>query len=431
MSLGHHLETIALHEGFCMDNTHSRGIPVHRTTAYMFDSTEHAADLFALRKPGNIYARMMNPTQEVLEKRVAALEGGEAALAVASGTSAIFYTAINICEHGDEIVSTINLYGGTFTMFNDILPQFGIKTRFSKSLDPKDIESQITEKTRLIYTEVIGNPTLDVADIEEMACIAKKHQIPLVVDSTFTTPYLFRPLDHGADIVVHSLTKWLGGHGAVVGGIVVDSGKFDWKNEKFGLYNKPDPSYHDLRYAHDIDKSNGTPFICRMRLVLLRNLGACISPDNAWLFLMGIETFSLRMQRHCDNAFIIAKFLKAHEMVEWIRYPGLEDDPGYPVASRQLKNGFGGMVVFGVKGGYKSGKKFIDNLKLVSHLASVGDSRSLAVHPSSTTHSQLDREQQLAGGITEDMIRLSVGIEHVDDIRSDLQNALSACKESL
>ncbi|MDO5575747.1 MAG: O-acetylhomoserine aminocarboxypropyltransferase/cysteine synthase [Fibrobacter sp.] len=428
MSLSKHLETIALHEGFCMDNSHSRGIPVHRTSSYLFDSTEHAADLFALRKPGNIYTRMMNPTQEVLEKRVAALEGGEAALAVASGTSAIFYTAINICEQGDEIVSTNNLYGGTFTLFNDILPGMGIKTKFTKGFEGKDIESLITEKTRMIFTEGIGNPVLNVADIDSMAKVAKKYKIPLVIDSTFTTPYLFKPIEHGADIVVHSLTKWLGGQGAAIGGIVVDSGKFDWTNEKFCLYNKPDSSYHGLRYAHDITKESGTPFICRMRLVPLRNLGACISPDNAWMILQGLETFTLRMQRHCENAFEIAKFLKNHKMVEWVRYPGLESDPSYPAASRQFKNGFGGMVVFGIKGGYEAGKTFIDNLKLVSHLANVGDTRSLAIHPASTTHSQLSREQQLEGGITEDLIRLSVGIEHVDDIRSDLQSALSVCE---
>ena len=428
MATSRHLETIALHEGFSLDESRSRGIAVHRTSSYLFDSTEHAADLFALRKPGNIYTRIMNPTQDVLEKRVAALEGGAAGLAVASGTSAIFYSILNVCEKGDEIVSTINLYGGTFTMFNDILPGMGIRVRFSKSMKPADVEKQINDKTKLIFTEVIGNPVLDVADIKGLASVAKKYHLPLAVDSTFTTPYLFRPIEHGADIVIHSLTKWLGGHGAAIGGIVVDSGKFDWTDKKYRLFNEPDPSYHDIRYAHDLGENNNLAFIMRMRLVPLRNLGACISPDNAWIFLQGLETFILRMQRHCENAYEVARFLKKHKMVEWVRYPGLENDPSYPVASGQFKNGFGGMVVFGIKGGYEAGKKFIDNLRLVSHLANVGDTRTLAIHPASTTHSQLSPAQQLEGGITEDLIRLSVGIEHIDDICSDLQTALLACE---
>ncbi len=417
-------DTLALHAGTAEEETGSRAVPLYRTSAYLFKNTRHAADLFALKELGNIYTRLQNPTQDVLEQRVAALEGGAAALALASGTSAVFYTAINICSPGDEIVAAVNLYGGTFTMFKDILPSMGINVKFVNPLDINEFENEITEHTRLIFTEVIGNPTLDVSDIEAIARTADKYHIPLAVDSTFTTPYLFRPLDHGAHIVVHSLTKWMGGHGTALGGIVVDGGKFDWKDPKFTLYNKPDSSYHDIRFAHDLGDLNPLAFILRMRLTPLRNLGACISPDNAWMILQGIETLSLRMERHSSNALRVAEYLRAHPKISWIRYPGLKEDKSYGTASRQFKNGFGGMVVFGLKDGKKGGERFINSLKLISHVANVGDAKTLAIHPASTTHSQLSEEDQLKGGITPDMIRLSVGIEDVDDIINDIEQAL-------
>ena len=428
MAQQYKFDTLALHAGAKVDETNARGVPVHRTSSYVFKNTQHAADLFGLRELGNIYTRLMNPTQDVLEQRMAALEGGAAALALSSGTSAIFYSVVNVCGLGDELVSAANLYGGTFTMFNDILPQFGIKTTFVDPLQPDNFEKAITAKTRLLFAESIGNPVLDVANIGAIAKIANKHHLPLVVDSTFTTPYLFRPIERGADIVVHSLTKWLGGHGTGIGGVVVDSGKFDWTDKKFRLYNEPDPSYHDIRYAHDLGDLNPLAFILRMRLVPLRNLGACISPDNAWMFLQGIETLPLRMKRHCENALRVAQFLSGHALVDWVRYPGLETDPAYQNAKDQFENGFGGMVVFGIKGGKASGEKFINNLTLFSHLANVGDAKSLAIHPATTTHSQLSEEQQRLGGITPDLVRLSIGIEDVEDICGDLDQALNSTK---
>ncbi len=422
--MSYRFETNALHAGIVTDHTGARGVPVHRTSAYLFKDTNHAADLFALKELGNIYSRLQNPTQDVLEKRMASLENGAAALALSSGTSAIFYTVINVCESGDEVVASTNLYGGTYTMFNNILPGMGIKVRFVDPSDLAALEAAINEHTRLIYTEIIGNPSLDVIQLDAFADIAKRHHIPLAVDSTFTTPYLIRPIEHGADIVIHSLTKWLGGHGTSIGGIVIDSGRFDWRDKKFSLYNEPDASYHDLRYAHDLGELDPIAFIMRMRLVPLRNLGACISPDNAWMFLQGIETLSLRMERHCENAMKAAEFLQSHPNVSWVRYPGLPDDPGHKNAAKILEHGFGGMVVFGVKGGKEAGGKFINSLKLVSHLANVGDAKTLAVHPATTTHAQLTEEQQIAGGITPDLIRLSIGIEHIDDILEDLDQAL-------
>ncbi len=422
--MSYKFNTNVLHAGAVIDETGSRAVPVHRTSSYLFRNTEHAADLFALKELGNIYTRIMNPTQDVLEQRVAALEGGAAALALASGTSATFYTVINICGKGEEVVAAANLYGGTYTMFNNILPELGITVRFVDPLKPEEFENAINEKTKLLYTEVIGNPALDVADIRAISEIAKKHHLPLAVDSTFTTPYLMRPIEHGADIVIHSLTKWMGGHGTGIGGIVVDSGKFDWTDEKFHLYNKPDSSYHDIRFARDLGDLNPLAFILRMRLVPLRNLGACISPDNAWMFLQGIETLPLRMERHCENALKVAEHLEKHPEVNWVRYPGLKNDSAYEVSTRQLENGYGGMVVFGVKGGSKGGSKFINKLKLISHLANVGDAKTLAIHPASTTHSQLSEKDQTAGGITPDMVRLSVGIEDVRDIIEDIDRAL-------
>ncbi len=424
------LETLVLHAGYEPEpTTNSQAVPVYRTSSYAFRDTEHAANLFGLKELGNIYTRLMNPTQEVLENRLAALEGGAAALALASGTSAIYYSIINISQTGDEIVSASNLYGGTYTMFDNILPQFGIKVNFVHNNKPEEFENAINEKTKALYIETIGNPALDFTDIEAIAKIAKKHHIPLIVDSTFTTPYLINPIEHGADIVVHSLTKWLGGHGTGIGGVVVDSGKFDWTDKKFKLLNEPDGSYHGLRYAHDLGYLNPLAYILRMRLVPLRNLGACISPDNAWMFLQGIETLPLRMQRHSDNALAIAEFLKKSKYVEWVRYPGLKDDPTYPVASKYLKKGFGGMVVFGVNGGYDAAVKLINNIDLFSHLANVGDAKSLIIHPASTTHSQLSEKQQKDGGLTPDLIRLSIGIEHVDDIIKALEDGLKQAHE--
>ncbi len=418
-------ETLALHAGQSPDPaTLSRAVPVHRTSSYVFKNAEHAANLFGLKESGYIYTRLGNPTQEVLEQRMAALEHGSAALAVASGTAAIHYAIINLCSSGDEIVSANNLYGGTYTMFDTILPQFGIQTRFVDPVEPKNFNAAINKKTRALFVETIGNPTLGVTDIEAVAAIAHSHHLPLLVDSTFTTPYLLKPIEHGADIVCHSLTKWLGGHGTAIGGLVVDSGTFDWTDPKFKLFNEPDAGYHGLRYAHDLGEANHLAFIMRLRLVPLRNLGACIAPDNAWLFLQGIETLPLRMERHCANALAVAEFLHQHPSVEWVRYPGLADDPTYGVAKKYLHHGFGAMVVFGIKGGIQAGEKFINRLQLFSHLANVGDAKSLAIHPASTTHSQLSDEQKKEAGVSPGLVRLSVGLENINDILWDLEQAL-------
>jgi O-acetylhomoserine (thiol)-lyase len=419
------LETLAVHGGQEVDATTSRGVPIYRTSSYVFPSTERAANLFALKELGNIYTRIMNPTQDVLEQRVTLLEGGAASVALASGTAAIHNTVITLAKSGDEIVSANNLYGGTYTMFDAILPQFGITTKFVKPDDIKGFEKAITPRTRMIFIETIGNPALDVVDIAEVAKIAHAHGLPLVVDATFTTPYLLKSIDHGADIVVNSLTKWLGGHGTGIGGIVTDAGRFDWKDRKFSLFNEPDPNYHGLKWAHDLPAALApVAFALRLRTVPLRNLGACISPDNAWLFLQGIESLAVRMDRHNSNALAVASWLKKHPKVAWVRYPGLPDDPTYPVASKYLKNGFGGMVVFGTRGGKAAGEKFINSLKLLSHLANVGDAKSLALHPASTSHSQLSEEQQRQGGLTPELVRLSIGIEHVEDIKDDIDQAL-------
>ncbi len=418
-------ETLCLHAGHVPDSdTGSRAVPIYRTAAYVFENSDHAADLFSLKSPGNIYTRIMNPTTDVFEKRMAALEGGKAAVALASGTSAVFYAIINICKTGDHVVAAGNLYGGTYTMFNDILPQFGIQVTLVDPRDPSNFAGAITDRTRAIFAETIGNPTLEFTDLGAVSEIARKHRLPFIVDATFTTPYLVRTIDHGADIVVNSATKWIGGHGTGIGGVVVDAGTFDWTDPKFELYNTPDPSNFNLRFGHDLADLKPVAFAVRMRLVPLRNLGACISPDNAWLFLQGLETLSLRMERHSENALKVAKFLTDHDNVTWVRYPGLPDDPTYPVASRYMKKGFGAMVVFGIKGGRDAGRRFIDNLALFSLLANVGDAKSLALHPASTTHSQLSEDQQVAAGLGPDMIRLSVGIEHIDDILADISQSL-------
>jgi O-acetylhomoserine (thiol)-lyase len=422
----HHFETLALHAGHVVDqDTLSRAVPVYRTSSYLFKNSQHAANLFNLKELGNIYTRLMNPTQDVLEKRVAALEGGAAALALASGTSAIFYAIINICAAGDEVVAANNLYGGTYTQFDAILPQLGITVRMVDPKDPANFDRAVNAKTKAIFCETIGNPGLEMTDLEAVAAVARKHHLPLIVDSTFTPPCLLRPLEHGADIVVHSLTKWMGGHGIAIGGIVVDSGRFDWTDPKFSLYNQPDAGYHGLRFAHDLGALNPVAFALRMRLVPLRNLGACISPDNCAFFLQGIETLSLRMERHCANAQAVAEFLQKHPKVDWTRYPGLPGEENC-TARKYLKNGFGGMVAFGIKGGREAGQRFIDSLRLFSLLANVGDAKSLAIHPASTTHSQLSVEQLSAAGLSEAMIRLSVGIENIHDILEDLTQALAA-----
>lgn len=420
-------ETLSVHAGQVPDpTTLSRGVPVYRTSSYVFKNTEHAANLFALKELGNIYTRLGGPTQAVLEEQITALEGGAASVAVASGTSAIHYTIINIAKNGDEIVSANNLYGGTYTMFDAILPQFGITTIFVDPKDPQNFEKAITPKTKLLYIETIGNPVLDFTDIAEVAKIAHAHGLPLVVDGTFTTPYLLRTIDYGADIVINSLTKWLGGHGSAIGGIVTDSGRFDWKNEQFPLYTEPDPNYHGLRWAYDLpDSLAPIAFALRYRTVPLRNLGAAISPDNAWIFIQGIETLPLRMEKHSENAQKVAEFLKKDKRVAWVRYPGLPDDPSYEVAKKYLHNGFGGMVVFGIKGGYEAAVKLIDNISLFSHLANVGDAKSLILHPASTSHSQLSEEQQREGGLTPDLVRLSIGLEHPDDIIEALDEGLA------
>lgn len=421
------LETLCLHAGHEPDpTTLSRAVPIYRTSSYVFRDTEHAANLFGLKELGNIYTRLMNPTQDVLEKRVAAMEGGAAALAVASGTSAVFYSIINICQAGDEVVSANNLYGGTYTQFNDILPQLGIKVHFVDPRDPANFAKAITPKTKVLFCETVSNPALHVTDLEAVAKIAHDAGLPLVVDATFSTPALERPLEFGADIVVHSLTKWMGGHGTGIGGIVVDSGKFDWKNGNFPLYDNPDNSYHGLRWGHDLPGPLAPlGFILRMRTVPLRNLGACISPDNAWFLMQGIETLPLRMERHCTNALAVAKFLKTHKRVEWVRYPGMGDGQE-ELVQKYLSGKGGAMVIFGIHGGAAAGRKFIEHLGLFSHLANVGDAKSLAIHPATTTHSQLNEEQQAAGGITPELVRLSIGIEHLDDLVADLVQALDA-----
>ena len=421
----YHIETLALHAGQEIEPaTRARAAPVYRTTAYNFKSSQHGADLFALREPGNIYARLMNPTNDVLEKRLAQLDGGAAALTLSSGTAAIYFAVTNILRQGDELVSANNLYGGTFTQFDAILPQQGITVRFAPVNDFAATEAAINEKTRALYIETVGNPALDVADIEGYATIAKKHHLPLIVDATCTPPTLLRPIEHGANIVIHSLSKWIGGHGTGIGGVVVDAGNFDWTDPKFSLYNEPDRGYHGLRFAHDLGELNPLAFILRLRTVGLRNQGPTLAPDAAWLFLQGVESLPLRMERHSSNARKVAEFLKHHPKVAWVRYPGLSGDPSHELAQKYLPDGAGGMVVFGVRGGSAEGIKLVDNIGLFSILANVGDAKSLIIHPASTTHSQLSDEDQRKAGLTPELVRLSIGLEHVDDIIAALDDAL-------
>lgn len=422
----YHIETLALHAGQEPDPaTLARAVPVYRTTAFNFKSSKHGADLFALRESGNIYGRLMNPTNDVLEKRLAQLDGGAAALTLSSGTAAIYFAVTNILKQGDELVSANNLYGGTFTQFDAILPQQGIRVRFAPVNDFAATEAAINEKTRAIYIEAVGNPVLDVADIEQYAAVAKKHHLPLIVDATFTPPTLLRPIEHGANIVIHSLSKWIGGHGTGIGGVVIDAGNFDWTDPKFALYNEPDRGYHGLRFAHDLGPLNPLAFILRLRIVGLRNQGPTLAPDAAWLFLQGTESLPLRMERHSSNALKVAEFLKNHPKVAWVRYPGLPGDPSYDLAKKYLPDGAGGMVVFGVKGGSAEGIKLVDNIELFSIIANVGDAKSLIIHPASTTHSQLSDEDQRKAGLTPELVRLSIGLEHIDDIIGALDDALA------
>ena len=423
-----HLETLAVHAGQDAHGdpaTNSRAVPVYRTTAYNFRDSKHGADLFALRELGNIYARLMNPTNDVLEKRIAALEGGAAAKTLASGTAAIYFTITNIARAGDEIVAASNLYGGTFSQFDAILPNVGIKVNFTPVNDFGAVEAAINGKTRLLFIETVGNPALDVADIEKYAEVAHRHNLPLVVDATFTPPTLLRPIEHGADLVIHSLSKWIGGHGAGIGGVVTDAGRFDWTDPKFALYNEPDRGYHGLRFAHDLPEPlRPIAFTIRLLTVGIRNQGPTLAPDAAWLFLQGVESLPLRAAKHSENALAVAKHLQSHPKVAWVKYPTLTHPE---LAAKYLPNGAGGVVVFGVKGGAEEARKLADaaNGDIFSILANVGDAKSLIIHPASTTHSQLSEEDLRKGGIQPELIRLSIGREHIDDIIGALDDALA------
>jgi len=421
------INTLALHAGQEPDpTTGSRAVPIYQTSSYVFKSSEHAANLFALKEFGNIYTRLMNPTTDVFEKRVAALEGGTGALGVASGQSAITYALLAITRLGDEIVAANNLYGGTYQLFNHTLPRLGRKVVFVDSRDVNAFRSAVTPKTRAIYVETIGNPKLDVPDFEAIAAIAHKNGIPLIADNTVGVG-LVKPFDHGADIIVSSATKYIGGHGTSVGGVIVDSGKFKWNNGKFPEFTEPDPSYHGIVYwdaLGDVPGMGNVAFILKIRVTLLRDIGAALSPFNAHEFLLGLETLPIRQKRHSENALEIAGWLQKHPLVSWVTYPGLRNDPGYANASKYLKHGFGGLVGFGIKGGLESGRKFIDSVKLLSHLANIGDAKSLVIHPASTTHQQLTPEEQQSTGVTADYIRLSIGLEDIEDIKADIDQAL-------
>ncbi len=410
------------------DSEGSITVPIYKTTAYQFNDTEHAASLFALKEFGNIYSRLGNPTVGALEARLTALEDGAMSVALSSGTSAVMYSLINIMSQGDNFVTANQLYGGTYTMFDNILPEYGIDSKKVDITDLTAVENAIDEKTRAIYCETITNPGLVVADISGLGEIAKSKGIPLIVDATFTTSAICKPFDFGADIVVYSLTKWMSGHGRVIAGAVIEKGGFDWGNGNFPLYDKPDTSYGGMRWGHDLGDLSNVAYSLRLRTVPLRNLGASMSPETAFEVMSGLETLSLRMDRHCENAIKAAKYLSNHELVEWVRFPGLKDDPAYDLSEKYLKGTGGTMVVFGIKGGKDSGQKFINNLKMFRHVANVGDTRSLAIHPASTTHSQLDDEQLIAAGSPAELVRLSIGIEDIDDIIEDLSQALESTK---
>jgi O-acetylhomoserine (thiol)-lyase len=418
------IETLVLHGGQETDpTTGSRAVPIYQTTSYQFKNTEHAASLFGLKEFGNIYTRLMNPTTEVFEKRIALLEGGVGALAVSSGQSAITIALLNIAQAGDEIISADNLYGGTYNLFHHTFPRLGIKVNFVKSNDLEAIQKAVTPKTKAIYAESIGNPKLDVADIEGISRVAHKNGIPFVLDNT-VSPYLLRPFDHGADIIVYSATKFIGGHGTSLGGLIVDSGKFDWAKGKFPLIAAPDPSYHGINFVEALKPLGNIAYIIKARVTLLRDLGSAISPFNSFLFLQGIETLHLRLPRHAENALAVAKHLEKHPKVAWVNYPGLPSSPEKERVKKYLPKGSGAILGFGIKGGLEAGKKFIDSLELISHLANVGDAKTLAIHPATTTHQQLSAAEQQATGVTQDFIRLSIGLEHIDDILADIDQAL-------
>jgi O-acetylhomoserine (thiol)-lyase len=425
---GQRAETIALHGGQTADpTTKARAVPIYQTTSYEFDDTQHAADLFALKVPGNIYSRIMNPTWDVFEQRVTALEGGLAACATASGQAAVAYSVLNLTRAGDNIISVSTLYGGTYNLFAHTLPQYGIEVRFADPDDPDAVARLADDKTRLVFAETIGNPKLNVVDLRAWSDAAHAAGLPLIVDNTAATPIHCRVFDHGVDVSVHSATKYIGGHGTSIGGIVVDSGRFDWPAhaERFPGLTNPDPSYHGVVWA---DALGPAAYIGRVRTVLLRNTGAALSPFNAFLFLQGLETLPLRMERHSANALAVARHLEGHSAVQWVNYPGLESSPYHELAKRQLSGGFGGLVTFGITGGREAGQKFIESLELFSHLANIGDAKSLAIHNASTTHSQLNDEELAASGVTQDTVRLSVGIEHIEDILADLEQALARAR---
>jgi O-acetylhomoserine (thiol)-lyase len=423
------LDTISLHAGQeNPDQTGARAVPIYQTTSYLFKNSEHAANLFSLKETGNIYTRMMNPTTDVFEKRVAAIEGGNAALAVSSGQAAETLALLSITQVGDEIVAANNLYGGTYQLFHYTFPKIGRKVKFVDSTKPREIEKAITNKTRAIYAETIGNPKLDVPDFEEIAKTAYSADIPFVVDNTVGVG-LTRPIEHGADLTVLSATKYIGGHGTSIGGVIVDSGKFEWNNGKFPEFTEPDKSYHGIKYWDafgDFPGVGNIAFIIKTRVQLLRDLGPALSPFNAFLFLQGLETLPLRQQKHSANALRVAKFLKEHSLVNWVNYPGLKEHPSHKLATKYLKGKYGGLLGFGIKGGLESGKKFIDSVKLLSHLANIGDAKTLVIHPASTTHQQLTQQEQAETGVTEDYVRLSIGIEDPDDIIEDINQALYA-----
>ncbi|GFZ32026.1 O-acetylhomoserine aminocarboxypropyltransferase [Clostridium zeae] len=417
-------DTLQVHAGQEADpTTGSRAVPIYQTTSYVFNSVEHGANLFGLKESGNIYTRIMNPTTDVFEKRIAALEGGIAALAVASGSAAITYAIINIAEAGDEIVAASTLYGGTYNLFGATLPRYGIKTVFVNPDDPENFRNAITEKTKALYIESIGNPGINLVDIEAVAAVAHENGIPLIVDNTFGTPYLIRPIEFGADIVVHSATKFIGGHGTSIGGVIIDAGKFDWiASGRFKGLTEPDESYHGIRFAQDV---GAAAYITKARVQLLRDTGAAISPFNSFLFIQGLETLSLRVERHVSNTKKIVEFLSKHPLVSWVSYPGLEGNKYNELAKKYFPKGAGSIFTFGIKGGTEEGKNFIESLKIFSHLANVADAKSLVIHPASTTHAQLNEEQQFSAGVTPDLIRLSIGIEDADDLIYDLDQALN------
>ena len=418
-------ETLSLHAGqeTADSATGARAVPIYQTTSYVFDSPEHAANLFALKQFGNIYTRIMNPTQDAFERRIAALEGGVGALATASGQAAETLAILNIAGSGDEVVSSASLYGGTYNLFHYTLPKLGITVRFVDSRDPENFRAAINDRTRVVYAETVGNPRLDTLDISAVANIAHEYGVPLMVDNTLPTPYLIQPLKHGADIVVHSTTKFIGGHGTAIGGAIVDSGKFDWTNGRFPSFVEPDPSYHGLRY---VEALGPLAYIIKVRVQLLRDIGAATTPFNSWLFLQGLETLPVRMERHSQNALRIAEFLEGHPAVGWVSYPGLKSHPQHEVAAKYHTHGYGAILGFGIKGGLEAGKQLIRHIELFSHLANVGDAKSLIIHPASTTHSQLTPDEQFETGVTPDFVRLSVGLETLDDLIDDLDQALKA-----